>query len=43
LKHLVVACDFEGLIEVVLGLDAKRPYRVVEFPNDSKLVIDVQH
>ncbi len=43
LKHLAVVCDFEGLVEVVLGLDAKKPYRVVELPNDSKLVIDIQH
>jgi hypothetical protein len=43
LKHLVVACDFEGLVEIVLGLDARRPYRVVELLNDSKLVLDVKH
>ena len=43
LRHLVVTCDFEGKVEVVLGLNAKRPYRAVELLNDSKLVIDVKH
>lgn len=43
LKHLAVTCDFEGHVEVVLGLDARRPYRVVELLNDSKLVFDVKH
>jgi hypothetical protein len=43
LRHLVLTCDFEGKVEVVLGLNAKRPYRTVELLNDSKLVIDVKH
>ena len=43
LRQLVVTCDFEGKVEVVLGLNAKRPYRAVELLNDSKLVIDVKH
>lgn len=43
LKQLVVTCDFEGTVEFVLGLNARRPYRVVELLNDSKLVIDVKH
>jgi hypothetical protein len=43
LRQLVVTCDFEGEVEVVLGLNSKKPYRVVELLNDSKLVIDVKH
>jgi hypothetical protein len=43
LKQLVVTCDFEGEVEIVLGLQTKRPYRAVELVNDSKLVIDVKH
>ena len=43
LKQLVLTCDFEGKVEIVLGLNAKRPYRAVELLNDSKLVIDVKH
>ncbi len=43
LKHLVVICDFEGKVQIVLGLKAKTPYRAVELLNDSKLVIDVKH
>lgn len=43
LKQLVVTCDFEGKVEVALGLNIKRPYRAVELLNDSKLVIDVKH
>ena len=43
LRHLVVACDFEGKVEIVLGLHTKKPYRAVELLNDSKLVIDIKH
>ena len=43
LKQLVVTCDFEGKVEVVLGLNSKKPYRAVELLNDSKLVIDIKH
>lgn len=43
LRQLAVTCDFEGKVEIVLGLNAKKPYRVVELLNDSKLIIDVKH
>jgi hypothetical protein len=43
LRQLVVTCDFEGKVEIVLGLNSKRPYRAVELLNDSKLVVDVKH
>ncbi|HEX8904596.1 MAG TPA: hypothetical protein VF771_07125 [Longimicrobiaceae bacterium] len=42
LRQLAVTCDFEGQVEMVLGLAARRPYRVLELQNPSRLVIDVQ-
>jgi hypothetical protein len=43
LKQLVLTCDFEGKVGFVLGLDSKKPYRVVELQNPTRLVIDVKN
>ena len=43
LKQLVVTCDFESDVEFVLGLSAKKPYRVVELQNPTRLVIDIKN
>ena len=43
LWQLVTTCDFEGKVEFVAGLDVKRPYRVVELQNPTRLVIDIKH
>jgi hypothetical protein len=42
LREMVIACDFEGEVEVVLGVSAANPYRVMELANPTRLVIDVQ-
>lgn len=36
-------CDFEGQVEWVLGLTAKKPYRVLELASPPRIVVDVQH
>ncbi len=43
LKQLVLTCDFEGKVGFVIGLDSKKPYRVVELQNPTRLVIDVRN
>jgi hypothetical protein len=43
LKQLVLTCDFEGNVDFVFGLDSKKPYRVVELQNPTRLVIDVKN
>jgi hypothetical protein len=40
LKHLKVICDFEGVFEWVIGLDAKHPFTVTTFDEPPRLVID---
>jgi hypothetical protein len=43
LKQLALTCDFEGKVVFVLGLVSKKPYRVVELQNPTRLVVDVKH
>jgi hypothetical protein len=43
LKQLVLTCDFEAKVGFVFGLNAKKPYRVVELQNPTRLVIDVKN
>ena len=43
LKHLALTCDFEAKVGFVFGLHSKKPYRVVELQNPTRLVIDVKH
>jgi hypothetical protein len=40
-KEMKQVCDFEGQVEWVLGLAARRPYRVAEV--NGRLVLDVSH
>ncbi|HEX5725192.1 MAG TPA: hypothetical protein VFX98_06980 [Longimicrobiaceae bacterium] len=42
LRAVELICDFEGHVDVVLGLSSRRPYRVAEVANPARLVIDVQ-
>jgi hypothetical protein len=42
LKHLKVVCDFEGHFDWIIGLDAKHPFEVVTFEDETpRLVIDI--
>jgi len=42
LREMKMICDFEGEVEIVLGVAKVSPYRVLELQNPSRLVIDVQ-
>ena len=42
LREMAIACDFEGEVEVVLGVSAANPYRVMQLANPTRLVIDIQ-
>ena len=39
---LEMTCDFEGDVELVIGLAGQNPFRVTELSNPSRLVIDVR-
>jgi hypothetical protein len=41
-RELEMTCDFEGQVEVVLGVSSPNRFRVTEVPNPARLVIDVQ-
>lgn len=43
LIELKLTCDFEAQVEWVVGLSARRPYRVMELSGPPRLVLDVQH
>ena len=43
LKQLVLTCDFEAKVAFVFGLSSKKPYRVVELQNPTRLVVDVKN
>ena len=43
LQELELSCDFEGEVTWVLGLSARRPYRVSELASPPRLVVDIQH
>jgi hypothetical protein len=42
LREMKMICDFEGDVEILLGVTQPKPYRVLELQNPSRLVIDVQ-
>lgn len=42
MKQLTMTCDFEGDVEIVLGLDSRQPYRVMELQSPNRLVIDLK-
>lgn len=41
-KEVEFTCDFEGVVELVLGVSRPNRYRVVELQNPTRLIIDVQ-
>jgi hypothetical protein len=43
LKGLVVSCDFEAVMEWVLGVGSPNRYRVMELRDPARLVVDVLH
>lgn len=44
LRHLAIICDFEADLTFVVGLNAKKPYRVLELQNpNTRLVVDIKH
>jgi hypothetical protein len=43
LKELEITCDFEAEVVVVLGVASPNPYRVLEFSNPTRVVVDIKH
>lgn len=41
-KELEFTCDFEGVVEIVLGVSRPNRYRVTELQNPARLIIDIQ-
>lgn len=41
-RELEIVCDFEGQVEIVLGLSAPNEFRVTEVPSPARLVVDVR-
>lgn len=42
LRQVVVTCDFEGVVQVVLGVSSPNPYRVTELRDPARLIVDVR-
>ena len=42
LREVEIICDFEGEVEVVLGVQAPNPYRVLVVPAPNRLIVDVR-
>ena len=40
-RELVASCDFEATVAWVIGLDRRRPYRVLTLASPARLVVDV--
>lgn len=43
LRQAEIVCDFEGQVEVVMGVQAPNPYRVLVVPTPNRLIVDVRH
>lgn len=43
MRELEFTCDFEGQVQVVVGVAAPNRYRVIELSNPTRLAVDVQH
>lgn len=41
-KELEFICDFEGVVEIVLGVSRPNRYRITELQNPTRLIIDIQ-
>ena len=42
LRHVEIICDFEAQVEVVMGVQAPNPYRVLVVPTPNRLIVDVR-
>lgn len=42
LSDFYVSCDFEAVFTIVLGTDARRPFRVFRLDDPDRLVVDVR-
>ena len=42
LREIEIVCDFEGQVEVVLGVQTPNPYRVLVVPSPNRLIVDVR-
>jgi len=42
LREAEIICDFEGEVEVVLGVQTPNPYRVLVVPTPNRLIVDVR-
>ena len=42
-RALRLTCDFEAVLEWVIGVDERKPYRVLELRNPDRLVVDILH
>lgn len=42
LRQMVITCDFEGEVQVVLGVSSPNPFRVTELKSPARLVVDVR-
>lgn len=43
LRELKQTCDFEAVVSWVAGVQRPNPYRVLELPSPTRLIIDIQH
>jgi hypothetical protein len=41
-KEYEFSCDFEGEVQVVLGVSSPNRYRVTELQNPTRLIVDIQ-
>jgi hypothetical protein len=41
-EELEFTCDFEGVVEIVLGVSRPNRYRITELQNPTRLIIDIQ-
>lgn len=42
LREVEIVCDFEAQVEVVMGVQAPNPYRVLVVPTPNRLIVDVR-
>jgi hypothetical protein len=42
IRQVSVVCDFEGMVELAVGVSAANRYRVVELASPARLAVDVQ-
>jgi hypothetical protein len=42
LREVEIICDFEGEVEVVMGVQSPNPFRVLVVPTPNRLIVDVR-